>query len=303
MKKQGSIGLLEIHVKWYHFTCMQDSSDFRLVGISLGLALFNSILLDIQFPPVIYRKLHHAIQMAKGDRADPYKATLADVKEVFPAIGNSLGHLLDYVGDDVEDVFCLTYEVSFKGLFGEASAELVTGAGGADKPVNSANRTDFVMRYVYYLINESFREAFRCFAEGVLFMVSGPFVAKLSADELETLVVGERELDFEALRATTRYETYTPESPVILNLWTVLFELDVEMRKKLLSFVCGSDRAPIGGLGNLNLIIQRSGGDSDRLPTSHTCFNVLLLPEYKTRAKLRSLLLLAIQNSTGFGLQ
>ncbi len=31
--------------------------------------------------------------------------------------------------------------------------------------------------------------------------------------------------------------------------------------------------------------LQRSGPDSDRLPTSHTCFNVLLLPEYATQVR------------------
>ena len=59
----------------------------------------------------------------------------------------------------------------------------------------------------------------------------------------------------------------------------------------------------MGGLGHLKLIIQRSGGDTDRLPSAHTCFNVLLLPEYSSQDKLRQRLLLAIENAQGFGLQ
>jgi len=59
----------------------------------------------------------------------------------------------------------------------------------------------------------------------------------------------------------------------------------------------------VGGLGKLELIIQRSGGDSDRLPTAHTCFNYLLLPEYCSEDKLRLRLLTAIENAQGFGLQ
>lgn len=43
-------------------------------------------------------------------------------------------------------------------------------------------------------------------------------------------------------------------------------------------FTTGSDRAPVGGLGRLPLLIQRSGPDTEHLPTSHTCFNALLLP-------------------------
>lgn len=62
-------------------------------------------------------------------------------------------------------------------------------------------------------------------------------------------------------------------------------------------------RAPVGGLGKLTLIIQRFGPDSDRLPTAHTCFNYLLLPEYSSEEKLKSRLLTAIENAQGFGLQ
>ncbi len=36
-----------------------------------------------------------------------------------------------------------------------------------------------------------------------------------------------------------------------------------------------------------------------RLPSSHTCFNVLLLPEYTDKDKLQERLLTAIQNSEG----
>jgi len=42
---------------------------------------------------------------------------------------------------------------------------------------------------------------------------------------------------------------------------------------------------------------------ADRLPTSHTCFDALLLPEFSSKAKLRAKLLTAIENAQGFGLQ
>lgn len=40
-----------------------------------------------------------------------------------------------------------------------------------------------------------------------------------------------------------------------------------------------------------------------RLPTAHTCFNHLLLPEYSSREKLHKMMLLAIENAEGFGLR
>jgi len=67
-------------------------------------------------------------------------------------------------------------------------------------------------------------------------------------------------------------------------------------------FTTGSDKAPIGGLGKLGLVIVRHGADSDRLPQSHTCFNHLMLPEYSSKEKLETMLLLAVNNSEGFGM-
>ena len=87
-------------------------------------------------------------------------------------------------------------------------------------------------------------------------------------------------------------------------LWDIVRnELSLEEKKKFLKFFTGSDRSPIGGLGTLRCIVQRNGGDSGKLPTSHTCFNTLLLPEYSSRAKLLNLLRVAITCCTGFGLE
>lgn len=51
------------------------------------------------------------------------------------------------------------------------------------------------------------------------------------------------------------------------------------------------------------LQIQRAGPDTDHLPTSHTCFNVLMLPEYSDKEKLTRLLKIAITECEGFGLK
>ena len=51
------------------------------------------------------------------------------------------------------------------------------------------------------------------------------------------------------------------------------------------------------------LVIQRGGGETNRLPTSHTCFNVMLLPDYSSESDMKSRLLTAIENAQGFGLQ
>ena len=45
--------------KYYWFTpcTLETEKEFRLIGILFGIAIYNSVLLDVQFPPVFFRKL------------------------------------------------------------------------------------------------------------------------------------------------------------------------------------------------------------------------------------------------------
>lgn len=301
---------------WFRKDFLETPDSWQLIGILFGLAAFNSILLDVQFPSVVYRKLTFAVRNSnvwkqssedhhhqpEPDALISYKPDLHDVHDLFPLIGKSLQILREYEGDDVEQAFGLTFEISYQNLFGKAvNVELIEH--GAQVHVNNLNREKFIKLYTDFLINSSIDNAFKPFANGFVFMLDGPFVKKLSAADLETLIVGEKVLDFARLRQGSQYEGYSERSATITHLWQVLDEYDEDKKRLFLAFVTGTDRAPIGGLQKLKLTVQRAGPDSEQLPTSRTCFNILLLPEYGTRAKLRNRLTIAISNCTGFGLE
>lgn len=76
--------------------------------------------------------------------------------------------------------------------------------------------------------------------------------------------------------------------------------MEEETKRRFLIFCTGSDRVPIKGLSGLRLVISRHGSDEGRLPSAHTCFNHLLLPEYKSLETLRTKLLTAIKDTQGF---
>ena len=128
--------------------------------------------------------------------------------------------------------------------------------------------------------------------------------ALFSSEDLESLVCGQRELNFNELKDTVVYGNgFNPDQPMIKWFWDiVLTEWDDEKRRKLLSFTTGSDRAPVNGLKSLKFFIIREDGDDQKLPSSHTCFNQLCLPVYSSKDILRNKLLMAIENSTGFGM-
>ena len=104
------------------------------------------------------------------------------------------------------------------------------------------------------------------------------------------------------LKRTTKYEDFTEESQTIKDFWKVIIEeFDTEEQKMFLKFLTGSDRSPLRGLCDIKMTITRNG-DGEHLPASHTCFNHLLLPDYKNIEVLRKKLKEAIQHNEGFGL-
>ena len=56
-------------------------------------------------------------------------------------------------------------------------------------------------------------------------------------------------------------------------------------------------------MSEMSFKISAVNVNTDMLPTSHTCFNQLVLPRYKSKQTLREKLVIAISNAEGFGLE
>ena len=118
-----------------------------------------------------------------------------------------------------------------------------------------------------------------------------------------------KKVDLGDLRANTEYNGYSPSSPSVVWFWQVVEELDKQELALLLQFVTGTSKVPLGGFRALQGIsgpqrfqIQRAYGPPDRLPSAHTCFNQLDLPEYASKAQLAERLRMAIhEGHEGFG--
>jgi ubiquitin-protein ligase E3 A len=281
----------ESNTYWFSPSTMEADDEFLLLGLVVGLSVYNGVLLDLPLPLALYRKV-------LGQ-----EVRLRDLEDMQPTLGRSLRSLLQYEGPEpMADVFCQTFTVEMQ-VCGETQTVELT-PGGEDILVTEDNRREFVEAYVHWWLNGSIHRQFEAFAKGFLMLCGGPALQLFSATELERLVCGSPCLDFDALVRSARYEGgYHPEHRVVQWLWQVVSDLTPEEKKMFLKFFTGSDRAPIGGLANLRVIIQRDGADSTKLPTSHTCFNTLLLPSYRSKEKLEDRLKLAILNAEGFGLE
>lgn len=100
--------------------------DHFLLGMILGLAIYNFTIIDIPFPLALYKKL----------LGEPI--TLSDLKGLSPTMANSLQSLLDYTDADLQDVFSLTFDLN-REVFGEM-VTIPLKANGSNIPVTLENK-------------------------------------------------------------------------------------------------------------------------------------------------------------------
>ena len=360
---------------FFNAACDWYLDEYELAGLLVGLAVYNSVVLEVRLPVVAYKKL----LVHNGDSFEP---SLSDLAELDADLAKGLKQLLAFDGD-VENTFCRTFEDDDPAGLPGATIELMPN--GASTNVTSENREDYVHALCDYRLKEAVRVQFDRFAKGFWRVLGQSSIERVvEAEELRVMVQGdEAPLDWAALQDVCAYEGFgeavggaddaatppvnddmsadvegssdsdasdssgeplfgavteprvidnagdapTPDGgaeaaaarraarnprdvPVVKALWAAVAAFDDALQRDFLMFVTGSKTAPMGGLGALrppahaSFKIQRAGPDSDALPTSHTCFNTLLLPEYDPPSKVAKLLEYAVREGhEGFALE
>uniref|UniRef100_A0A673KLR2 HECT-type E3 ubiquitin transferase n=1 Tax=Sinocyclocheilus rhinocerous TaxID=307959 RepID=A0A673KLR2_9TELE len=282
----------ESQCHWFSSWKCDNYSEFRLVGALMGLAVYNSITLDIRFPPCVYKKLLTP-PIVPCDLDTPVgmaTLTLDDLQQIMPDLAHGLGELLSYEGN-VEEDFYTTFQVFQEELGVVKSYNLKPG--GDKIPVTNLNRKEYVQLYIDFLLNKSIYRQFAAFYHGFHSVCASNALMLLRPEEVEILVCGSPNLDMGSLQRVVQYEGYSKTDPTIRAFWDVVLAFPLELQKKLLHFTTGSDRVPV----------DCSEMTACKLPVSHTCFNQICLPPYKSKKELRQKLTIAISNAEGFGLE
>ncbi|KAA0184936.1 hypothetical protein HAZT_HAZT008065 [Hyalella azteca] len=269
-------------------------------GTLCGLAIYNSIIINLPFPLPLYKKILN----------EPM--TLDDFIELDPVMGKNLRELLLYEGDDVEEVMCLNFTLDRVYFDEVVSKELKPG--GADIPVTNDNRgvivflsfvlsrEEYVQLIVDYILTKSIEEEFSSFCAGFERVCGGDILRLFQPVELMSLVVGNEDYDWDAFKSNTSYKgEYSADHETIVTFWSVFDEMALEDKKKFLLFLTGCDRVPLLGMRAIKMVIEPVQ-DSRLLPVAHTCVHQLDLPKYGTKERLKYKLLQAIQHYEGFGL-
>ncbi|KAG6402643.1 hypothetical protein SASPL_134845 [Salvia splendens] len=274
-------------------------SYFKFVGRVVGKALFDGQLLDVHFTRSFYK---HILGV---------KVTYHDIEAIDPDYFKNLKWMLE---NDISDIPDLTFSIDAdeeKMILYEPTQvtdyELIPG--GRNIRVTEENKHQYVDLVAEHRLTTAIRPQINAFMEGFNELILRDLISIFHDKELELLISGLPDIDLDDLRANTEYSGYTAASPAIQWFWEVVQELSKEDKARLLQFVTGTSKVPLEGFSALQGIsgsqkfqIHKAYGSPDHLPSAHTCFNQLDLPEYPSKQHLEERLLLAIhEGNEGFG--
>lgn len=266
---------------------------FAFIGRIIGKAIYDNRLLDCYFTRSFYKHI-------LGIGVD-----FKDLEAVDPEFYKSLVWILE---NDITDVMEMTFSLEVDEFGSHKIIDLIPD--GRSVPVTEANKREYVRLVTECKLTTAIKPQIDAFLRGFHEIIPESLIAIFNEQELELLISGMPDIDVDDWRNNTEYSGYTVSSPTIHWFWRTVRSFDQEYRAKLLQFVTGTSKVPLDGFASLQgsngvqkFQIHRDYGANTRLPSAHTCFNQLDLPEYESYEQLRDMLIKAINEcSTGFGL-
>ncbi|OBT42827.1 E3 ubiquitin-protein ligase hulA [Pseudogymnoascus sp. WSF 3629] len=265
---------------------------FKFIGRVVGLAIFHRRFLDAFFIGALYKMMLHK------------PVSLQDMEGVDADFHRSLVWTLE---NDIEGVLDQTFSTEDE-RFGVTSVEDLK-PGGRDIAVTNENKKEYVDLMIKWRIQKRVDEQFQAFVSGFHELIPADLVNVFDERELELLIGGIAEIDVDDWKKHTDYRGYQESDEVIKFFWQTIKSWDGEQKSRLLQFATGTSRIPVNGFKDLQgsdgprrFTIEKAG-DVGNLPKSHTCFNRLDLPPYKSLDALQGKLTTAVEETMGFGLE
>ncbi|SPJ75056.1 related to TOM1 protein [Fusarium torulosum] len=257
---------------------------FKFIGRIIGKALYEGRVLDCYFSRAVYKRI-----LGKS-------VSVKDMESFDPDYYKSLCWMLE---NDITDIITETFSVEDDEFGVTNVVDLIEN--GREIAVTEENKHDYVRLVVDHKLLSSVKEQMAHFLQGFHEIIPAELISIFNEQELELLISGLPDIDVDDWKSNTEYHNYNPSSQQIQWFWRALRSFDKEERAKLLQFVTGTSKVPLNGFKELEGMngvnrfnIHRDYGNKDRLPSSHTCFNQLDLPEYESYDHLRSQIMKAI---------
>ncbi|XP_006859325.1 PREDICTED: NEDD4-like E3 ubiquitin-protein ligase WWP1 [Chrysochloris asiatica] len=238
-------------------------SYFCFIGRFIAMALFHGKFIDTGFSLPFYKRM-----LSK-------KLTIKDLESIDTEFYNSLIWIRD---NNIEECGLEMYFSVDMEILGKVTSHDLK-LGGSNILVTEENKDEYIGLMTEWRFSRGVQEQTKAFLDGFNEVVPLQWLQYFDEKELEYF-------DF-----VTQF----------------VKETDNEVRMRLLQFVTGTCRLPLGGFAELmgsngpqKFCIEKVGKDT-WLPRSHTCFNRLDLPPYKSYEQLKEKLLFAIEETEGFG--
>ncbi|KAL8821633.1 MAG: hypothetical protein Q9223_000376 [Gallowayella weberi] len=250
---------------------------FKFIGRIIGKALYEGRALDCHFSRAVYKRI-----LGKT-------VSIKDMETLDLDYYKSLLWMLE---NDITEIITETFSVETDDFGVTEIVDLIEN--GRNIPVTEENKHEYVQLVVEYRLTGSVKDQLAKFLGGFHDVVSPELIAIFNEQELELLISGLPDIDVDDWKNHTEYHNYSASSSQIQWFWRAVRSFDKEERAKLLQFVTGTSKVPLNGFSQLEGMngfsrfnIHRAYGNKDRLPSSHTCFNQLDLPEYDSYEQLR----------------
>uniref|UniRef100_A0A667ZEN4 E3 ubiquitin-protein ligase n=1 Tax=Myripristis murdjan TaxID=586833 RepID=A0A667ZEN4_9TELE len=264
---------------------------FKFIGRFIAMALFHGKFIDTGFSLPFYKRILNK------------PLALKDLESIDPEFYNSLIWIKD---NNIEECGLEMFFSVDKEILGEVTTHELKPDGG-NIQVTEENKEEYIRLVAEWRLSRGVEEQTQAFFEGFNEVLPQQYLQYFDAKELEVMLCGMQEIDLVDWQRNTIYRHYARSSKQILWFWQFVKEMDNEKRMRLLQFVTGTCRLPMGGFADLmgsngpqKFCIEKVGKEN-WLPRSHTCFNRLDLPPYKSYEQLKEKLMFAIEETEGFG--
>ncbi|KAM6900114.1 E3 ubiquitin-protein ligase HECW1 [Xenentodon cancila] len=273
---------VENHLEWFRFS-----------GRILGLALIHQYLLDAFFTRPFYKALLRL------------PTDLSDLEYLDEEFHQSLQWMKD---NDITDILDLTFTVNEE-VFGQVT-ERELKSGGSNLQVTEKNKKDYIERMAKWRVERGVVQQTEALVRGFYEVVDSRIVSVFDARELELVIAGTVEIDLSDWRSNTEYRGGYHDGHIVMRwFWAAVERFNNEQRLRLLQFVTGTSSVPyegfaaLRGSNGLRRFCIEKWGKVTSLPRGHTCFNRLDLPPYPSYTILYDKLLIAVEETSTFGLE
>ncbi|XP_076250945.1 apoptosis-resistant E3 ubiquitin protein ligase 1 isoform X1 [Rhynchophorus ferrugineus] len=216
---------------------------------------------------------------------------------------SKIKYLLDNNIDDIEtELYFVEEEYDDTGQLVK-TVELIPN--GVQIKVTDTTKLQYLDALAQYKLATKVKEELEAFLKGLNELIPDNLLSIFDENELELLLCGTGQYSAADLRAHHVLNGDSVEFRRVVGwFWAAVGNFTQEELARLLQFVTGCSQLPAGGFSELTPRFQITAAPTfGNLPTAHTCFNQLCLPDYDSYEQFEKALLLAISEGTeGFGM-